>query len=194
MKKQSNLPQPGFIHWLGVRLIRTWMLISGSHVTGIENVPRNGAVIICPNHLKFMDPFFVGSITTRPVRFVSKKENFKGRIMKALMHISLAIELDREHPKPSQVKEIMSVLKGGQVLGIFPEGTRNKYGGLLALHSGASSFAKKLCVPVVPVHIRWRGWAADIAFGSPLVPEQYENDADLTAELRASIIALDEAH
>ncbi len=194
LKKQSNLPQPGFIHWLGVRLIRIWLLISGSHITGRDYVPSDGACIICPNHLKFMDPFFIGSATRRPIRFVSKKENFRGFVLDTLMSVSLAIELDRESPKPSQIKEIMAVLRNGQMLGIFPEGTRNKVGGLLELHPGASSFARKFGAPIIPVHIKWRGIAADIAFGVPILPGTFQTDDAMTLALRQSIIALARTH
>lgn len=193
-KSSNSLPQPGFVHWLGIHLIRIWLLVSGSQITGKEYVPGDGACIICSNHLKFMDPFFIGSVTRRPIRFVSKKENFGGWFLRFLMHISLAIELDRESPKPSQIKSIMAVLKGGQVLGIFPEGTRSRSGALLEFHSGASSFARKFEAPIIPVHIKWRGVAADIAIGTPILPKLCQTDEVMTRVLRQNIIALGKTH
>lgn len=189
-KFSGGLQEPGPIHWLGVRLIRLWLLISGSRVTGAENMPDTGACIICANHLKFMDPFFIGSVSPRAVRFVSKKENFDGAFLEVLMRLSLAIELDREHPKPSQIKEIMGVLRGGGALGIFPEGTRNRVGGLLEFHDGASTFSRKLGAPLIPVHITWRGAVADISVGTAIYPDSFESDEALTAALRKAIEAL----
>ncbi|MBQ8999311.1 MAG: 1-acyl-sn-glycerol-3-phosphate acyltransferase [Clostridium sp.] len=124
-------------------------------VEGLENIPKEGACIIAGNHKSNWDPVFVASlIDTRIINGVGKKELFKVPVLKSILKKCHVIPVDRENPDLSTIKSILKVLKNGDVIGIFPEGTRHKDLNTFAeVKAGLGMFAVKGKSPVVPVSI-----------------------------------------
>ena len=124
-------------------------------VEGLENIPKEGACIIAGNHKSNWDPVFVASlIDTRVINGVGKKELFKVPILKSILKKCHVIPVDRENPDLSTIKAILKVLKNGDVIGIFPEGTRHKDLNTFAeAKAGLGMFAVKGKSSVVPVSI-----------------------------------------
>lgn len=127
-------------------------------VEGADNVPTSGGVILASNHLSVSDQLFLGSVMRRQVHFWAKEEYFhlpgiKGRLMSELMHGLGTIPVHREGGRQAlhALDAAVPVLKGGELVGIFPEGTRSPDGKLHRGRTGVARLAMEAGVPVVPV-------------------------------------------
>lgn len=114
-----------------------------------EMIPATGAAIIAANHLTTIDPFGVGQPTKRRVHFMAKKELFGSALSRWYMLSGNAFPVERGKIDLTAIKTALRILQGGQLLVIFPQGTR---GGTDA-KGGASFLALKAKVPVIPVGI-----------------------------------------
>ena len=114
--------------------------------------PEYGAAIIVSNHKSHLDPFFVGGAVHKPIRWMSKVENFKTPLVRTLFKNLGAFELDRENSAAgwAQAKEY---LKDGKYVGIFPEGTRALENELGEFRTGAVRLAIEMGVPIVPMGV-----------------------------------------
>jgi 1-acyl-sn-glycerol-3-phosphate acyltransferase len=131
---------------LARRLItRRWDL----HVTGAEHLPSHGPAIVAANHIGWLDGPLLGIVLPRPVHALTKLDMFTGRTG-AFLQRTGQIPVDRFHPDPHAVKTALRVLRDGDVVGVFPEGTRGD-GELRRIHRGAAYFALASGAPVVPV-------------------------------------------
>lgn len=118
-------------------------------VHGAEHVPARGPVILASNHIGILDGPFLGFFSPRSVHALTKREMFAGPAGVFLHHAG-QIRLDRERVDPCAVKASAAVLARGEVLGIFPEGTRGD-GEFRATKRGAAYLALVSGAPVVPV-------------------------------------------
>lgn len=118
-------------------------------VTGGQNVPPRGPVILAPNHTGFLDAPLLMGTCPRPVHTLAKKELFRGPLG-WLLHGVGQIPLDRDDPSRGLVKAGLGVLQAGRVLVVFPEGTRGA-GDFAELRTGLAWFALRSGAPVVPV-------------------------------------------
>jgi 1-acyl-sn-glycerol-3-phosphate acyltransferase len=119
-------------------------------VTGREYVPRQGAAIIVCNHLSLIDPFVVGYAGNRIVNFMGKEELFRTPILGFLIRKVGAFPVDRSRRDPAAMRTALLVLKSGELLGMFPEGTRSTTGEILEFRAGAARLAARTEVPLIP--------------------------------------------
>lgn len=119
-------------------------------VIGIENIPKDGAVLLCSNHIDNFDPPMVGITTPRQVRFMAKEELFKIPILGMAIRNLGAFPVKRGFADRDAIRTGLKVLKNGEVLGIFPEGTRSKTGKLGKGLAGAGFFALRSDSVVIP--------------------------------------------
>src|SRR5215472_9340884 len=124
---------------------------------GIENVPRTGPAILASNHLSFSDHFFAPLPLPRKVIFLAKSEYFTGRGLKGLISkvffSSLGqLPIDRTGGAASEraLRTGLRVLASGQLLGIYPEGTRTPDGRLYRGKTGVARLALEARAPVIP--------------------------------------------
>jgi len=127
-------------------------------VRGVENVPSSGAAILASNHLSFSDSIFLPLQCPRPVVFLAKSEYFTGRglkgwLVKTFFKATGQLPIDRSGGKASEaaLNTGLGVLEQGQLLGIYPEGTRSPDGRLYRGRTGIARMALEAKVPVVPV-------------------------------------------
>lgn len=127
-------------------------------VTGREHVPADGAAILASNHLSFSDSIFMPLMVKRKVTFVAKSEYFtgtgiKGFLKKAFFVGTGTIPVDRSGGRAAQaaISTGLRVLRGGQLFGIYPEGTRSPDGRLYRGKTGVARLALESGVPVIPV-------------------------------------------
>jgi 1-acyl-sn-glycerol-3-phosphate acyltransferase len=127
-------------------------------ISGVENIPRTGGVILASNHLSFVDSVFLPLMVERPIVFLAKSDYFTGRGIKgALVRLFFKstgmLPIDRSGGKASEasLNTGLRVLAGGQVLGIYPEGTRSPDGKLYRGRTGVARMVLEGRVPVVPV-------------------------------------------
>lgn len=133
-------------------------------VEGLENVPAQGGVLLVANHASYADPPLLGSAMRRPVHFMAKAELFKIPFLSWALPRVNAFPVRRGGADRTAIRTAIELLEAGEVIGIFPEGTRTHTGELLPQQRGAAFIALKAKVPVVPVAIvgtfksvRWRG-------------------------------------
>ncbi len=122
-------------------------------IIGRENIPETGGVILAGNHRHIFDPCMPIISTKRPVHYMAKKELLSG-IFGWFFKLVGCISVDRGHDNTLAKNEAIKVLEEGEVLGIFPEGTRNKTNKiLLPFKYGAVSMSKKTNAYIVPFAI-----------------------------------------
>ena len=127
-------------------------------VRGVENVPSSGAAILASNHLSFSDSIFLPLQCPRPVVFLAKSEYFTGRglkgwLVKIFLKSTGQLPIDRSGGKASEaaLNTGLGVLEQGQLLGIYPEGTRSPDGRLYRGRTGIARMVLEAKVPVIPV-------------------------------------------
>ena len=124
---------------------------------GADNVPREGPAILASNHLSFSDHFFAPLPLPRKVVFLAKSEYFTGRGIKGLLSKAFfsgvgQIPVDRTGGAASEraLRTGLRVLAAGELLGIYPEGTRTPDGRLYRGKTGVARLALEARAPVVP--------------------------------------------
>ncbi len=121
-------------------------------VEGINNIPKEGALIFCGNHRSYLDPVIIQVFATRRMHFMSKEELKKNPITRFAVFIEEGIYVKRDEKDITSLKECLRRLKNGECLGIFPEGTRNgfeKNDG--KVKNGAAYLALKMNAKVIPI-------------------------------------------
>lgn len=127
-------------------------------VEGAENVPEHGGAILASNHLSFSDSVFLPLVLKRKVVFLGKSDYFtgkgvKGAATRAFMQGVGTIPVHRGGGKASEaaLRTGMQVLGSGELLGIYPEGTRSPDGRLYRGKTGVARLAIEAGVPIIPV-------------------------------------------
>lgn len=131
-------------------LLPSTSLLFAARVTGVENVPRDGPLIVAANHRSYLDPPLLGTWFPRTVHFMAKKELFAIPGLGWIIRHVHAFPVDRDRGDVSSIRRALHILKDGGVVGIFPEGTRNVAGEAKA-RGGAVLLAATAGCPVVPV-------------------------------------------
>jgi 1-acyl-sn-glycerol-3-phosphate acyltransferase len=146
------------LYELGRRIARIAMkLLFSISVEGIENIPDQGPLVVCANHISWWDPVLLAWIMPWPVHFMAKKELFCNGLMTYLLTKLHAFPVNREKADVGAIRTGLAVLKAGEVVGIFPEGTRQKTPDKLGPgHGGAALLAIRTGAHVLPVAIRGR--------------------------------------
>ncbi|GIJ49702.1 1-acyl-sn-glycerol-3-phosphate acyltransferase [Virgisporangium aliadipatigenens] len=130
-------------------LRRAWHL----EVTGAENVPKHGPVIVAANHHSFIDSTILPMATGRQLFFLAKDEYFQNPVTRFVMKELNQIKVDRSSGRASlmAIDAALPFLFAGKPLGIFPEGTRSPDGRLYRGRPGVAKLALDSGAPIVPV-------------------------------------------
>ncbi|GIO30848.1 MULTISPECIES: lysophospholipid acyltransferase family protein [Paenibacillus] len=126
-------------------------LVYRLEAVGEENIPKEGGVLLCSNHLTVLDPITVGIKVKRRIKFMAKAELFKVPVLGPVITKLGAFPVKRGGVSKESIKNSLTILRNGEVMGIFPEGTRNSDSG--AAKKGAATFALRSGAAVVPVAI-----------------------------------------
>ena len=149
-------------------------------ITGEENKTKageNGGFIICANHVNFLDAVAVVVFSKEKIRFIGKYDLAKVGIIRWLEHLFDVIPIKRNTQDLEAMKRCLKALKNGEILGIFPEGTRKGMAKNQKVKNGAAFMAIKSGVPVVPVGISgsFKPFGkVKIKFGEPLDMSKYK--------------------
>ncbi len=125
------------------------------NVSGIENIPDRKPLIICSNHIKWMDPVSVGlalPINYR-IHFMAKKDLFKNALLSYILMKAGAFPVSREGADFAAVKKAYQLLEDGKIIGMFPEGTRSNQKEVRKAYNGAAMIAVRSRAPVLPIAI-----------------------------------------
>jgi 1-acyl-sn-glycerol-3-phosphate acyltransferase len=157
------------ILWFFMKLFHPWS------VSGRENIPEGG-VLLCGNHSTLGDPIYVVCAVGRKpqLHILAKEELMNVPVIGFILKHAGIIGIKRGKADVGAIKESLRVLKNGEKLLLFPEGTRVKEGQTGQAHTGAALFATRAHVPIVPIYIspkkRWFR-KTEVIFGQPYEPE-----------------------
>jgi 1-acyl-sn-glycerol-3-phosphate acyltransferase len=122
-------------------------------VQGVENLPRDGAVILAANHVTNFDVFPMQFALPRVVFFMGKAELFRNPILDMLVRNLSGFPVNRGEKDPWAMNHALKVLRQGQVLGMFPEGRRSKGRGLGVANTGTARLAIEAGCPILPMTV-----------------------------------------
>lgn len=154
MKDESMLPQWVLellrpVIWLISRVF--WKL---EHI-GVENIPKDGAVIIAANHQSYLDPFWLSLPVKRPLRYLAWSVALNWPVLGRMVRSLGAWPLHVEGSDPAAIRRTLHWLRNGGAIVIFPEGARgNPDGSMVRFKGGAIRMALEAGVPILPVTIR----------------------------------------
>ncbi len=154
------------------------------HVSGVERVPAQGGVMLVSNHLGLSDPLPIGLRLPRQMRMLGKIEIFNRFLLGGIAHMAGAVPIRRGESDREALQTVLDLLKAGECLLVFPEGTyahAPKPVGLLPFKTGAAWLALRSGCQVVPVGVTgaeevwhwkrgWRPWRrprVSATFGEP---------------------------
>ncbi len=125
----------------------------GLKVEGIENLPAQGGAIIASNHRSYVDPPVLAAALPRELHFLAKRELFRNKTFGWFISRLNAIPISRDRIDREGLREAIEVLKKGNLLAVFPEGTRSRKDDFLEPKSGIGKLALEAGVPIVPTFI-----------------------------------------
>jgi cytidylate kinase len=128
-----------------------WKALFRMRIRGAEHIPATGAVLLVTNHRSNLDPIFVGVSFPRQIHFMAKAELWKFKPVGRLIDILGAFPVNRGEADRSAVKKALEILGAGGVVGMFPEGHRQRSGRLGEIQPGVSLLALREGVVTIPM-------------------------------------------
>jgi len=187
-----------FLRGLMRFMVRTY-LFGLFELRGMENVPRTGPLIICPNHQGTIDPPLVPAFVPRSDTWnMAKSEFFRKKVTAFIYSSYHAFPVVRHSADRAALRRAFDLLKAGHALVIYPEGTRVESGGLAQPEPGAGFIAQKAACPILPVALTgtreclpkgawWpRRVQVTMAFGKPFLVLQKRADGTRVSHEEAS--------
>jgi glycerol-3-phosphate dehydrogenase (NAD(P)+) len=143
-----------FVYWLARAFLQPFFHIyfRMSRI-GREHIPTEGPVILAANHRSFLDPFVIATMVRRPMYYVAKKELFLRPWQAWILNALGAFPVDRGAGDEQMIDTAKAILARGDIVLIFPEGTRIRPGALGQPKRGVGRLALETGVPVVPVAV-----------------------------------------
>ena len=187
-----------------MRFMTRTFLVGLFKVEGLENVPRRGPLVVCANHFATLDPPMVPAYLPRADTWnMAKSEYFRKPLMRWIFTRYHAFPVVRHSADRAALRRAFDLLKAGEVLIIYPEGTRIESGELATPEPGAGFIAQKAGCPVLPVALtgtreclpkgaRWpRRVPVTLRFGKPfLLPQRRANGERISHEEASDAIML----
>ena len=167
--------------WVITYPIFRWLF--GIRIHDRRLIPKKKAVLIAANHMSFADPPLMGHAAKRECFFLAKEELFaQSRFFRWLIACFNAIPIKRGKAFDIQLfRKINQLIRKGQAIILFPEGTRSLKGTFLPFKSGVGMLALRYNIPVVPTYIKnthrpWHEWLSrrsrvEVFFAEPIYPE-----------------------
>ena len=172
-----------------------FFLFTRWHITGRENIPRTGPVIVVANHMTFAEPCIVCLTMGRDTKFAAKEGFFHNPILRWIMTSFHTFPVFQGKADRETLRKMEGYLQQGFALGIFPEGTRSQNASLIPALNGAALMAHRTGAPILPIGIwgtekmRGKKWyfqrpTIEIWFGKPFLIERKEGKPDREADTR----------
>lgn len=195
-------------------LAKLWLKV---RFEGCENIPKTGPVILISNHISHLDPPLIGcALQGRYAAFIAKEELFDKPFLKWWMRAIKQISIKRGAGGTEALNTALQYLKAGEIVIMFPEGTRSETGRIGQFKSGASILAMRSAAPILPCGIShtnkafskgskrilpyWKtGYPVVVRFGKPFKVTETPKNADwfdkaelrkISAKFREEIIPL----
>lgn len=147
-----------FYDFLKIVLPPVYNIILPSKVTGVENIPKEGGMIMCANHIHWNDPLFLAARLKKSGRrfvYMAKAEVFANKLFELVLGEKGlgAIPVNRGQSDLAAIRTSLKALGEGEALGIFPQGTRSRDNTPTPMLNGVSMIAMRANVPIIPVYI-----------------------------------------
>lgn len=163
-----------------ITLVRTFCyIVFRVKKVGENNIQKKGAYIMCANHTSNWDPPILVSATNRKMYIMAKDELFKNGLIKWLAKKCMVFPVKRGKMDLDSIKFSLKVLKEGEILMLFPEGTRNGIQKNGKAQNGAAFMALRTGIPVIPVGIQGEMkpfHKVKLNYGKPLDFSQYKTN------------------
>ncbi len=169
--------------------------------TGRRNIPREGGVLVVANHQSHFDPPLVGMVGPRRMNYLARDTLFRFKPFGWLIHSIGSIPIDRKGRALAGIKTALRCLKRGEMLVVFPEGTRSPDGEIQPFRPGFTTLAVRGRAAILPVGIEgaYEGWPrnqklprlcnAHVHYGSPIPAEEVSRlgERELIAEVERRV-------
>jgi 1-acyl-sn-glycerol-3-phosphate acyltransferase len=177
-------------------------LNGGFSVSGRDNIPQTGGSILASNHRSYLDPPTIGVSIRRRTYYFAKQELFKNPVFGRFIRSVYAFPVDREGVDRTAIRHAINLLKSGELLTLFPEGTRSGDGTLGEPTPGVAFIAKQADVPIVPcaltgtdVVLPPKAWhlhrgRITVQFGEPVYVKDFNTAGDRKAGATAAVEAV----
>ena len=178
-------------YWFVVALCRNFCRVFfRMRVYGIENIPAEGAFLLVSNHQSFLDPLFCGIFVKRAMYFLARDTLFNNRIFGPLITSIHAMPVKRGQADLGAMKRVISKLKQGRGVCLFPEGTRSHDGKITAFKPGLGLLCRRGNAAIVPMVVdgAFECWPRDkkifspgsieICYGKAITAEQVKQTGD----------------
>jgi 1-acyl-sn-glycerol-3-phosphate acyltransferase len=171
----------------------TAKILFGWKTTGSENIPESGGAVIASNHISLLDPPIVGSGTSREVHFAAKKELFGKWYSPILISNLNTFPVKRSGFDRVAVARAVEIVMGGEIVVMFPEGTRSKTGGLGRGRTGAAKVSLDSGAPVIPAaivnsnklkQVVFSSLRVLVSYGKPIYPSEIDSRLTEREKLR----------
>jgi 1-acyl-sn-glycerol-3-phosphate acyltransferase len=196
----------GKLRGAGFSVLRTFLLLLFRllfrlRIDGLNNIPREGGVLVVSNHLHNADPVMISAAFPRPMHYMAKKELMSVPVLGRVIRFGGAFPVDRGKADRHAIQMATDRLQQGIPVGMFPEGTRSVTRRIERVLPGAGLIALRGNVPIVPVAIvgserlpfngakqmrhgegKPRPWGVTITFGEPFRLEPKPDGKRLTSE------------
>ena len=140
-----------FVGWSFFRL--TSRFVFRVKVSGLQNVPASGGFILASNHISYFDPPLLGSCLKRDMYFFAKEELFNRKLFGAVLRQVNSLPVKRGIFDRRALETAINIVRNGNGLVFFPEGTRSKNGQLMSPKIGVGVIARQAVCPIIPAFI-----------------------------------------
>jgi 1-acyl-sn-glycerol-3-phosphate acyltransferase len=204
--KRKQVGNRSFLKRLGYDIFQwscrlSFTFLFGVRCFGRKHFPETGGALVCSNHQSHLDPMLLGILPNRRMNYLARRTLYEYKWLVPFIDFLDAIPLDREGLGIAGIKETLRRLKRGEMVAMFPEGTRTRDGELAPFLGGFVTIARRARVPLVPVGLdgAFQAWPKgtsmfrtgriSIFCEQTIWPSDYENmtDDELLAMLRERI-------
>lgn len=163
-----------------------------------ENVPQHGGALLLSNHQSYLDPVLIGAASPRRLLFMARDSLFQSTLFGLLIRSLGAFPVAPDRPDKTAIRRAIDSLAAGELVLMFPEGTRSYDGDLLPVKGGFQLLVRRASVPVVPVVLdgAYRAWPrterlprparVQVIFGTAILPDEFVGLSDNEAAGRVS--------
>ena len=131
----------------------TFRALGKIETRGSEYIPRKGGMLLLSNHLSYLDPFILATTATRELHYMARDNVFRIPLLRQIITSHNAYPVKRGTADRAALKHTICLLRAGNAVLIFPEGTRGTDSNLGKAHDGVSFIAHNANVPVIPVFL-----------------------------------------
>jgi 1-acyl-sn-glycerol-3-phosphate acyltransferase len=188
-----------FRHVIQPIILAGFRMMTRIRVERTDQLPSSGPVILAANHLTNYDVFFLQAVIPRPIFYMGKAELFRNPVMDWALRQLGGFPVYRSTGDDWALHHAERVLRGGEVLGMFPEGTRSKGKGLKPAKTGVARLAMSAGCPILPVALHGpqymfrrirRRTMVTVIFGEPIYPEAEDSPLGLSDKFMFAIATM----